>query len=66
MKERNHNSGKKPHDQTEDASFRSDQKAREEAHHLENDEVTENRALGNITGPEGDNSGENKVATLDD
>jgi len=66
MKEKNEKGDQKPYDQTEEASLRSDERATEEARRLENDDVNENTNLGNVPGPEGDSSAENRVATLDD
>jgi len=67
MKEKATNSGtRNPHDLTEEASRRETTTATTESRKMESDDINEDMNPGNVPSPEGDASGENKVATLDD
>ena len=58
---------KSQYDLTEQASKRGDEQSTSIARSQESDDVNENRGIGNIPSPEGDDAAENKVATsLDD
>lgn len=57
------NSRDRNSDLTHRSSKKEGQYAKLEANELEVDEVNENSSLGNVSTPQGDNAGENKIAT---
>jgi hypothetical protein len=54
---------KQPFDLSEEASRRDSEQGTAAARQAESDDISEGSALGNTPTPEGDNYGENKVAT---
>ena len=58
---------KSQYDLTEETSKRGDERATNIARWQESDAVNENRSLGQVPAPDGDDAAENKVSTsLDD